>query len=724
MKAWAVLLVGASLCLGGMAGGQEEQKAPDVAADGEKKEAGKGEEKKPSEKKAEPAKAEEKGEKDKAEKTDKKGAGEKEAKDEAEEIVVTATKTSRVLREVGKSMTVVTSEEIEARHPTNMAEMLRGLPGLRLTTQGGTGGMQSLQIRGARSEHTVLLIDGIPITDPTSPHSDINSFFGDISPEDIERIEILRGAQSTLYGSDAMGGVVNIILKEGKKKPSIGATWEGGSQNTSKETVNAGGSFDLPVLDRVDVKVTGTRIDSTGVPSLSDSYENTSATLNSRLFLTPELSMGTIYRSLYVRQHYDDFDSYNQWPPGPVMDHNQARRLDQDFVAFDVRHDVADWLDYKVVYSESRSGRLLRDDLNPAEDLSYYYWLQGSFSGRTSDFNPQVNFHPFEDLITVSLGCEFEKQSMRSTQTEWSTVPPWWWPPDWRFSETGADLSNKAFYMETQIELWKRLSVSGGIRKDHHSTWYGHDTGEISAAFIMPYTDTKLKGNWGLGFKSPSLYQLYDPIVGTPSLTPENSESWDIGFEQPLFKKRASVELIYFQNDFYNLIDWVNTNDPGRIYGGEYQNVGAAETDGIELTVKAKPMENLQARCYYTYTHSAIRTGVDKGRPLENTPADIFGVEIKYKPVKQLTIDLNLNYSGRNVWYQPSEVPNTTSSPGPHMGGLDNPAFWKADLSVTYQVSEWLKIWGRCENMFDQVYTQHGMPGARIGAYGGVGVRF
>ena len=660
--------------------------------------------------------------------TDDKGKEKTEGVDDPDEIVVTATRTARKIREVGKSLTVVTAKEIARKHPTTMTEVLRGLPGLRLTNQGGVGGMRAVGIRGANTEATLLLINGMPITDPTSVDSDINSFLGDISPADIERIEILRGAQSTLYGSDAMGGVINIILKDGKK-PTIGATWEGGSQNTSKETVSGGMSADLPVIDKATIYVTGVRIDSHGISALEDNYENTAATINSRVYITPELSVGTIYRKLNVHQHYDDFDSFTRWPPEPVRDSNQWRSLDQDFTGVDVTHKLHEWVDYKLFYSESRTSRLLKDNLNPTEDLAFYYWQQGTYKGRTSNFNAQTNIHPFGDLLTVSLGYEYERHAMRSTQTEWNGDPPWFWPVFWQYDRTGARLSNKALYMEAQVALWDRVFVTGGVRKDHHSTWNGHDTGEISGAVILPYTETKLKGNWGLGFKAPSLYQLHDPIVGMPGLTPERSQSWDIGFEQPLFGDRVSVELTYFENDFYNLIGWANTNDPSRIFGGEFRNLGNAEAEGIELAVKVKPIDPLQVRTYYTYTHNTVGAGSpDRGRPLVGVPTDVLGIEVLYKPIKKLTIDFDLNYTGSSVWRYQSSVPNNTAwggaSVGPHTGGLNNPAFWKADLSVTYQVNDWLKIWGRCENMFDQKYHFYGIPAARISAYGGLGVQF
>ncbi|NOZ22061.1 MAG: TonB-dependent receptor [Planctomycetes bacterium] len=714
MNRWLVWMFGAWLCLGGVARAQEEKAKPVDPKKAEKQtpsEENGGEAKKKKDKKE--------GEKDKN----------KSADEDAEEIVVTATRTLRKLREIGKAMTVVTAKQIADKHPNTMTEVLRGLPGVRLVNQGGVGGIRTLSIRGANSDHTLLLINGVPLVDPTSVDSDINSFLGDINPDDIERIEILRGAQSTLYGSDAIGGVVNIILKEGKRKPTIGATWEGGSQSTSKETVNAGGSFDLPVLDRVAVHFTGTRIDSNGIPALEDKYENTSATINGRLFVTPELSFGAVYRLLNVHQHYDDFDSFTHWPPQPVRDSNQWRSLDQDFMAYDVKHELDDWMDYKLVYSESKTSRLLHDNLNPTEDLGFYYWQQGTFLGRTQNFNAQTNIHPFGDLLTLSLGYEYERHSMRSTQTQWTGDPPWFWPPIWQFDRTGARLHDKALYMEAQVQLWERVFVTGGVRKDQHSTWGSHNTGELSAAIILPYTETKLKGNWGLGFKAPSLYQLFDPIVGTPALSPEDSESWDIGFEQPLFNEKASVDLSYFENKFYNLIGWAFTNDPARIFGGEFQNLGNAKTEGIELAVKVKPWSQLEVRTYYTYIHSVVGAGsVDRGKPMLNVPSDTIGIDMTYKPTKKLTVALDLNFTGSSVWQYQSSVPSNTAwggaSVGPHTGGLYNPAFWKADLSVTYKVNDWLKIWGRCENMLDQKYQNFGIPAARISAYGGLGVQF
>jgi len=647
-----------------------------------------------------------------------------------EEVIVTATRTPQPARQVGKWVTAITSKEVREKGYTNMTELFRGLPGVSIVNQGGVGGMRRIQIRGANSEHTLLLINGIPITDPTSVDADINSFLGDMSTEDVERIEILRGSQSTLYGSDAIGGVVNIILKEGRK-PRIRATWEGGSQSTSRETWNlSSGIIDLPLLDYATINFHGYRIDSNGIPSLNDNYEDTLASLNSRVYVVPELSFGIIYRSLRAHQHYDDYDSWNIWPPGPVYDDNQWRSLDQDFYAFDMTHELGDVLDSRLFYSETRTQRQHRDDLNPAEDLGYYYFWQGTFVGRTSNFNAQMNIHPFGDLLTVSLGYEFERQIMRSNTTEWTS--DWMqWPPAtfWAYHPTDARMSNKAYYMEAQVRLWDRIFVTGGVRKDHHSDWYGHDTGEVSAAIIVPYTETKLKANWGLGFKTPSLYQLHDPIVGNPSLQPENSESWDIGFEQPLFGDVANVGLSYFQTDFYNLIGWANTNDPSRLYGGEFRNLGNAESEGIEFAARFKPWKPVTVKTYYTYTHTRVGTGSpNRGKRLLNVPRDVVGVDINWIPIERMNVNFDLSYTGPSVWRYQSEVPAGSpwggASPGPHTGGLNNPGFWLGNLTVRYQLTENVTVWGRCENIFDQKYYNFGVPAARISAYGGLGIRF
>jgi len=695
-RVWVIVVM---VLLGFVVVAQEKEKPTDVNMSAQPKKETTAEDKTASAADKEKKKEKSKGEKaaEEKEKAEVKKAEEEKAEEEkVEEIVVTATKTEQKARSVSRSISIITREDIERRKPSSVIELLRGIPSLRTIHQGGPGGLSTINIRGAKSSHTVLLLNGMPLIDPGSAGADINTFLGDLLPEDIERIEVLRGPHSTLYGSDAIGGVINIITREGKGKPGVSLLFEGGSHGTLKENLSFYGSLsELPVFHSFDFYVSGTRYQSDGLPRLTDRYENTGFLTNFRLHLTDDLSIGSLVKKMYWHQHFDDFDSAT-WRP--VRDRNAWRNVDMTTWAFDVKHRVASFYDYKVYYSQTDINRFLIDNLNSGESPGFYYWLKDDYRSQTRNFEMQHNFNIL-DIDTFTIGYEHELQKARVKSTSLGTFGG--------VSTIDRGMRTNALFIENQIKLWDRVFFTLGYRHDAHSVFGDAYTKNFSGAVIVPFTETKIRGGWGTGFKAPSLYQLYSQY-GSPDLGPERSEGMDIGIEQPLWDGRIKLEATYFKNHFKNLIVFDMAT-------WRYNNIARAFSEGWELGVTFEPVDWAYAKFAYTYTRSVNKeAGPNAGKPIIGIPKDMFSLTLGANPVEKLNVVLDLNYVGDNIAvYQSMWSPQRK-----------NESYLKADLTVTYDVNEHLQIFTRGENIFGDDIVEFGIPGPGAWVYGGFRMKF
>jgi len=253
-----------------------------------------------------------------------------------------------------------------------------------------------------------------------------------------------------------------------------------------------------------------------------------------------------------------------------------------------------------------------------------------------------------------------------------------------------------------------------GLRIDDHDR-FGSDTNyKVSSAWLIEKTRTKFKGSWGTGFKAPSLYQLYAPanpawwfLGGNSDLSPEKSESYDIGLEQKIWGDRVSFEITYFHNEFDDMIDYYV--DP-ITWQGTYKNIAKAETQGMEVAISVEPIEGLKIGANYTYTDTEDKT---TGLELLRRPEDKFRFNINYSFIGKGNVNLGLIYVGRRQDYDAN------------LNRITQPSYTKVDLATTYDLTEYLQIFGRIENLFDKDYQEvHGYVTPGISFYGGVKATF
>lgn len=596
-----------------------------------------------------------------------------------EDVVVTATRTPTSISKLGSSVTVITSEEIEARQQTQVTDVLRSVPGLNVVQTGPTGGTVSIFMRGNENRHTLVLVDGVEFRDATLTGG--NADLRNLTTDNIERIEVVRGPQSVLYGSDAIGGVINIITKKGEKKPTGHLSVEAGSYSSKRGV--AGGSFGNDLIS-TSITVSGTETDGLSVASEADGnsetdrYENKSAGV--KINVTPSEILDLNF-NLHLSASEQDSDGFGYDNDG------NAQNLIDNFDTLDT-DETTGRLEGVFHFLEDR-WQMAVGGAYTCVDREIYLQHGGEydFKGTIRKFDMQNTFS-VNGHNTIVAGIETEQERYEDNLLKQRAT-------------------NNAIYLQEQLSAGNFAAAVGG-RYDEHDAFGGETTWRVAPTYTISATGTQIKGSVGTGFKAPSLYQLYGPdidygawgyyVVGNENLEPEESIGYDIGIEQALLDKQLVITLSWFWNDIDNLIDY---NDADNSVG--YYNISGVRTQGVESSISWYPCDYFNIQLGYTYTD--IETSEEQlyRRPFHKGSADL-----NFYPIKNLQVNLNAIYVGERD--DRSEE-------------LD--AYTLVNLAASYQVHNNVTIFGRIENLLDEEYEEAaGYETADLSAYAGIKLSF
>jgi len=599
------------------------------------------------------------------------------------EVVVTATRDEVPIEQVGSSITVVTAKEIEQQQKRTVADALRMVPGLDLVSNSGTGSFTEVSLRGTKSGHTLVLIDGVEVNDPSDANGAFN--FANLTADSIERIEVLNGPQSTLYGSQAIGGVINIITKRGDGKLNGYASAEGGSFYTARETAGVRGSTDrlhyLLHFSRLDTDRISTANSKNG-NSEKDPYQNT--TIAARLGVNPLNNLDFEVTLRYSRSRADQ-DGY----PPP-------------------RYSLADVLGYysttDQLYVHSEGNLSLLNDLwHQKLGVSYSETKRNYSDGYY--YNGQSIKVDWQHILYLHQTNEFTVGAEHKDD----------------FAETNG-MSDKhaattSVYLQDQIKLFDRWFTTLGVRIDDHSSFGTEATYRFTSAYLFRETGTKIRASYGSGFQSPTLYKLNAPpyptqrfVGGNPNLKPEKSTGWDAGIEQRLPFMQTSLTATWFRNDLKDMISYLKNPATANYY---YDNTAKAHTQGIEITASLQPVTDLSVKASYTYTATKDDTtgSSTNGKQWTYRPKNKASFDANYHFLKTANLNLGLVYVG--IRY--SDSANTRKLKD----------YLLVNLAGSYDLTKNLQFFGRVDNLLDRQYEEvagYGTPG--IGAYGGVKVSF
>ncbi len=595
-------------------------------------------------------------------------------------VVVTANRTTTSVDKVASSVTVITAKQLQASHQTFLIDALRTVPGLYINQSGGPGNLSDIYLRGSASGDTLVLIDGMPVNDPSSPDRSFDP--ANLTVDNIDRIEVLRGAQSTLYGSDAMAGVINIITKRGHGKQVSHITADGGRYGTGEARIDTSGGSKAWQYSG-----SASQFATAGFPladlqpgdTHNDGYRNSTVSGRVDGTLSRDFRVGLTGRYTNGRSNYPDF------PLDHAVDNGVHRYESEQLTGrLEARWQpgLGKWEHIFGIgtntinrdYTDQPSGQPL--------GLSNY-------NGKTSKIDWQANYTACASNL-VTLGAE-------RLQDESHFFSP--------FDASGnRHVINSGAYAQDQITFSPQWLATVGIRADDHESFGTKATYRVTSAYTVASSATRLKATYATGYKAPSLYQLYDPQFGTATLRPEASETYDLGIEQPVLSGRGAVSATYFHSNFKNLITFVGDNTPSF---GHYQNVSNAETHGVEALATYKVAKTLNVDLSYTYTHTRDASG----NPLPRRPSNLYAATVNYQATKKLNVNLTAQYVGDRL--DPAPYPNTVTLP--------NYALF--NLAATYAITPAYRAFVRVDNLFDKRYEEvYSYATPHRGIYGGVTV--
>ncbi|MEH6758436.1 MAG: TonB-dependent receptor [Parasphingorhabdus sp.] len=607
------------------------------------------------------------------------------------EIVVTALRVPVARDRVASSITVLDKAAIEHEQPISISDVLVRTPGISLSRNGGYGTATSLRIRGADSGQTILVIDGMRLADPSSTASGYN--FANLLTDDVARIEILRGPQSILWGSDAIGGVVNVQTARPTKSLEGKFAIEAGSRETANARAAIGGSSKL-----LDWRVAGSVFTTDGISARSsgtedDGYNRQSGSGTATIHLSENITADVRGYYANARSEFDGFSGdsnvYGLTREWTIYTGLNAEFLDGRFNnRFAILHSDID----RENYDPARNIRTINFD---AKGKVRRFEYQGSFE-----------ISPAADIV---FGAEREEQRMHTGSPSDSADP---------YTTVRSEADIDSIYGQLRFSPIGGVTLSGGLRYDHHSRFGGSTVFSTGAAWALNDGTTVLRASYDEGFKAPSLYQLFS-LYGAANLQPEKAKGWEIGAEQALFEEKLRFSATYFHRDTDDLIDFAYCPTSGTLPEicfvpgttdtrfGYYANVKQSRSQGVEISAAAR-LGGFFADANYSWISAEDRSvGSNFGEQLARVPRHLANGQIGYEMPFGIKTSVAMRYSGKTL---------------DRNGGstiLDD--YLLTDVRAEWAVAPELALFGRAENLFDVDYaTANGYSSLRRSIYFGV----
>lgn len=591
-------------------------------------------------------------------------------------------------REVGGAITVITAADIEARQSRLVSDLLRSVPGVSVNRAGPAGSLTQVRIRGADANHTLVLIDGIEVNDPAFG---AEFDFAHLLASDVERIEVLRGNQSALWGSDAIGGVVNIVTRRGRQGFEATGFAEGGSFGTGHVAASARGGG-----ERYDAAVSAAYLRTDGINvSLAgnerDGYDNRTFAFNGGARLLDNLTIRAVLRHTDASKDFDAGD--------PPRDGDRRTDIEQNFGRLQGKLALfgGDWehiVGASLAYTDNRTfadgnetNRAFADKLKLDYQTNVYF--------RTPDLADAKH------TLTGLVEREHERFGQRGLASPFGN-------PNLDRRQTAHGLVG-----EYRVSLFDALSFGAALRHDDNERFEDFTTYRLSAAYSHAATLTRLHGSYGTGVKNPTfaeLFGFFGNFVGNPNLQPEQSRGFDVGVEQTFLAGRLTLDVTYFHHNLTDEIASIRT-------GGFFVPVnldGLSRREGVEVSGRWALMPGLDLVASYTYTSTAEPNGQEELR----RPRHIASFTANHAFLDgRANVNLGLDYNG-------------TAIDQNFGGGFPFPRVTLGDyvlvrLAGSYAVTPSVDLLARIENLLDEDFQEvFGYRSPGIAGYVGARARF
>ena len=614
------------------------------------------------------------------------------------QIVVTATRTEAAVPQIGASVTVLTREQLSSAGIATVAEALRKVPGLNLVQSGGQGQLTSLFTRGGESDYTKVLLDGIPLNEPGGSYNLAN-----LSATGIDRIEVVRGPQSALFGSDAIAGVVQIFTDRSKNdsiSPTPRVLMEGGTFSSFRYAAGISGRG-----DRADYSAAFSRTD-TDNDVLNGSFNDATVSLNAGFITSPRTELRAIFRSEAGRSGVPGPWAFR--PPDP--DEHYDRRDISGGLKFTHLASLS-WTQ-RLFYTINDSRQFSEDPAGSGSFVSEYQGRQAPSAFVDSPFQflnhtarQRINYQsdfalPHGHLVMA--GADYERESGSIGDPQFLTE---------------AVRNNFGFFAQDQWAVQNRLFAAAGVRLENNDSFGFFAAPRLSLAFHarQPSTGsvlglTKLKGNFGLGIKEPTLVESFSQspfFKGNPDLDPEESVSFDAGVEQQFGQGRAWLDLTYFDNRFRNQVGFVTTDFT--TFEGSFFNIGKTRARGVESSFRLGLTPRWETGGAYTFLNSRI---LESTSPLD--PVFAPGQELFRRPRHSGYLDLQWKPGNWTVGATAILVGTRVDSDFSGLGMTRNPGYGILNLRLSQRLNDSISWFVLVNNALDKEYMEVlGFPALR-----------
>jgi len=691
----------------------------------------------------------------------------------SEQVVVTAADSPQTIDETSKAITVVGRREIEERDEFYIPEALRTVPGLRVRQLGAPGALTSIRTRGLRNQDTAVLIDGQRLRDAAAPQGDASGLIGSLAVTDVDRIEVLRGSGSSLYGTNAIGGVINIITDEGGGRTRGNVLAEGGSLGTFRGQAQIAGGAGAG--DRVIYSAGVSHFNITRVTDGDDASRNTSGQGRILFRLTPTTTFSArLYAADSFLQLNESPDLIGNLPASGIvtavpLPREELRRFETGTPRNALNVGAATFIPSANDPDASQATRFLSGVFTfaqrPVESFGYSLSYQvldsrrtthegpggtspfeprggttrGDSDGLINTFNVRADFQLGRANLVTAL-YEFESENYVSDSFPVNPA---------NNSIVDVTQRSSALFIQDQLRLFDdRLQLAAGFRAqffnlraprfsaDSPFTGLSFEappnayTGDGSIAYFFRTTNTKLRAHIGNGYRSPSLFERFGPsfnsftgrfgTFGDPRLRPERSIAFDAGIDQAAFNNRLRASATYFYTRLQETVGFGAVPQPdlfGRVFGG-YLNTGGGLARGVELSATTTPIRTLDLFAAYTYTNADERTPNDGILSSFVTPAHQFSFVATQRFGRRLFVNFDLIATSSYI----TPLFRSVSPFERRIYRFDG--LVKADLGASYTLPlderRSIRFFGKVDNLFDRLYFEDGFrtPGrtARAGA--------
>jgi vitamin B12 transporter len=580
--------------------------------------------------------------------------------------VTTANRTPTEAQKVGSTVEVLTPEDIDNKTVQAVGDYLAFVPGLSVSPAGPIGQTTGVYMRGLPGRYIKTLYNGIDVSDVSN--TQVQTHFEHLLSAGISRIEVLKGSQSTLYGSNAIAGLIDLSSFD-DAGPGVQHTveLEGGSYGTVRGRYGISASDDA---SRISGNISGFRADGFSAAAdgpEKDAYQNVTADVNLEHRFSEAFS---VFGSALYIDTQAEYDLYGSDSSG---DENLT-----NFIGGRAGFNL-DLLDGRAKNTFSVQASRMDREISPAKD---------TFVGDRLKFDYLGSFE-LTERFTLQYGADHERQ-------------------DAEIASSGAmagahDLTG--VWAQGIFEPIDDLVLTAGLRHDEHSEYGGHTTYRGTGSYLFPSSGTRLHASVGTGFRAPSLYELYAPSgMGNLLLQPETSQGFDIGVEQTLLDGRLVADVTYFTLKVDNRIGWIDSADfVAYPWGGYFGQVtGETQSRGIEASLKYAVTDWLDVGGSYTYTKAANDAGVRSIR----VPRHTLVISTVVRPAEKWTLSADLRYAADTL--------DSDFSSGSSVDvALDDYVLFNA--KVAYQLNDNMQVYLRGENLFDAKYQTvlgYNTPGA------------